>query len=230
MKGVALVTVLFDYPEDWMPKFYNNALKFFNKEDIHIIRHSKLIETNSYYDKLYFYKTVKLLDYIKEKIKGHYDFLYFLDATDTNFYGNPINIIDNFKLLNKSIIFCGERGLWPPTDYNHLYENKRNLSPARYLNSGSYFGYVDKILYYLNEIIVKDLCKDDQGSWSIQYLLNDDIEIDQECNFFFSTFNSKEHVKIEDNKVTLVGVNPITIHDNGPYTEDTIKLTEILNK
>ena len=230
MKGVALVTVLFDYPEDWMPKFYNNALKYFNKEDIHIIRHSNLIETNSYYDKLYFYKTVKLLDYIKEKIEGQYDFIYFLDATDTNFYGNPTNVIENFKLLNKSIIFCGERGLWPPTNYNHLYETKRNVSPARYLNSGSYFGYVDKILYYLNEIIVKDLCKDDQGSWSIQYLLNDDIEIDQECNFFFSTFNSKEHVQIEDNKVTLVGVNPITIHDNGPYTEDTIKLTEILNK
>jgi hypothetical protein len=230
MKGIALITVLFDYPEDWIPKFYDNALNYFNKEDIHIIRHSNLIDTESYYDKLYFYKTVKLLDYIKENIEGRYDFIFFLDATDTNFYGSPDNMINNFKLLNKSIIFCGERGLWPPTNYNYLYENKRVVSPARYLNSGSYFGYVDKISHYLNEIMEKNLCKDDQGSWSIQYLLNEDIEIDQECNFFFSTFNSKEHVQIVDNKVTLVGVNPITIHDNGPYTDDTIKLTDILNK
>ena len=34
-------------------------------------------------------------------------------------------------------------------------------------------------------------------------VLNNDIEIDQECDFFFSTFNSKEHVEIVDDKVIL---------------------------
>ena len=127
MENIALITVLFDYPEDWMPKFYKNALKSFNAEDIHIVRHTNLIQTESYYDKLYYYKTVKLLDYINDNIIGKYEYMMFLDATDTNFYGDPNNILDKFIPLNKSIVFCGERGLWPPTNYNHLYEEKRNI-------------------------------------------------------------------------------------------------------
>ena len=61
MKNVALITSLFDYPEHYEPSFYKNSLKYFSPEDIHIVRHSGLITNGSYYDKLYFYKTVKVL-------------------------------------------------------------------------------------------------------------------------------------------------------------------------
>ena len=232
MKEIALVTVLFDYPESYVPSFYKNASKFFDTEDIHIIRKSGLIVNGSYYDKLFYYKTVSLVEYLKNNILGKYEYVLFLDATDTNFLKSPEGIIEKFRKLNCSVILGAELGLWPPTNYTHLYDKKRKDSEKIYLNSGTYFGYTEKIIYHLDDIILKEYQTgiDDQGRWSIQYLLNEDLIIDQECEFFFSTYNSKKNVLIENGKVTLLNSNAFLIHDNGPYNDDTLKLTNALNE
>lgn len=232
MKNIALITALFDYPEYYEPSFYKNALKYFSSEDIHVVRNSGLITDGSYYDKLYFYKTVKVLEYIESNIVGKYDYILFLDATDTNFIKSPEGIIEKFQSLNCSLIMGAEKGLWPPTNYTHLYENKRTINDSKYLNSGTYFGYTDKIVNHLKDIIEKEYQTgiDDQGRWTIQYLLNDDIIIDQEREFFFSTLDTKDSVKIEGKEVSLLNLGAYIIHDNGPYTENTIKLTQILNE
>jgi hypothetical protein len=60
--------------------------------------------------------------------------------------------------------------------------------------------------------------------------LNDSIIIDQERDFFFSTLDTKDSVKIEGKDVSLIGLDACIIHDNGPHTENTIKLTHILNE
>jgi hypothetical protein len=232
MNKIALITALFDYPEYYQPSFYKNALKYFSPEDIHVIRNSGLITDGSYYDKLYYYKTVKVLEYIQTSIIGKYDYILFLDATDTNFIKSPDGIIEKFKSLDCNIVMGAEKGLWPPTNYTHLYENKRIINESKYLNSGTYFGYTDKIIYHLKDIIEKEYQTgiDDQGRWTIQYLLNNDIIIDQERDFFFSTLDTKDSVKIEGGEVSLLNLNAYIIHDNGPYTENTIKLTELLNE
>jgi hypothetical protein len=232
MKNIALITALFDYPEYYEPSFYKNALKYFSSEDIHVVRNSGLITDGSYYDKLFFYKTVKVLEYIESNIVGKYDYILFLDATDTNFIKSPEGIIEKFQSLNCSLIMGAEKGLWPPTNYTHLYENKRTINDSKYLNSGTYFGYTDKIVNHLKDIIEKEYQTgiDDQGRWTIQYLLNDDIIIDQEREFFFSTLDTKDSVKIEGKEVSLLNLSAYIIHDNGPYTENTIKLTQILNE
>lgn len=231
MNKIALITALFDYPDYYQPSFYKNALKYFSPEDIHVVRNSGLID-GSYYDKLYFYKTVKVLEYIETHIVGKYDYILFLDATDTNFIKSPEGIIEKFKSLNCNIVMGAEKGLWPPTNYTHLYDNKHVINDSKYLNSGTYFGYTDKIIYHLKDIIEKEYQTgiDDQGRWTIQYLLNDDIMIDQERDFFFSTLDTKDSIKIEGGKVSLLTSNAYIIHDNGPYTENTIKLTELLNE
>jgi hypothetical protein len=232
MSKIAIITALFDYPNYYQPSFYNNALKYFSPEDIHVVRNSGLITDGSYYDKLYYYKTVKVLEYIQTHIVGKYDYILFLDATDTNFIKSPEGIVDKFKSLNCNIVMGAEKGLWPPTNYTHLYENKRVINESKYLNSGTYFGYTDKIVYHLKDIIEKEYQTgiDDQGRWTIQYLLNDDIIIDQERDFFFSTLDTKDSVKIEGSEISLLNLDACIIHDNGPYTENTIKLTQILNE
>jgi hypothetical protein len=232
MNNVALITALFDYPDYYEPSFYKNALKYFSPENIHIVRNSGLITNGSYYDKLFFYKTVKVLEYIETNIVGKYEYILFLDATDTNFIKSPEGIIDKFKSLNCSVVMGAEKGLWPPTNYTHLYENKRVINDSKYLNSGTYFGYTDKIVYHLKDIIEKEYQTgiDDQGRWSIQYLLNDDIIVDQERDFFFSTLDTKDSVKIEGNEILLLNLGAYIIHDNGPYNDNTIKLTQILNE
>ena len=232
MKDIAIVTVLFDYPENYRPSFMTNALKFFDFSDIHIVRSSGLVQNGSYYDKLFYYKTVVLLEYLKDNIFGKYKYVLFLDATDTNFI-KPLNgIIEKFEKLNCSIVLGAELGLWPPTKYTHLYEKKRKISEKIYLNSGTYFGHVEKIIFHLTDIIEKEYQTgiDDQGRWSIQYLLNEDLIIDQECDFFFSTYNSKKNVKLENGKVELLNSSAYVIHDNGPFNDETQKLTQILNE
>ena len=232
MKKIALITALFDYPQHYEPSFYKNALKYFSPEDIHVVRNSGLINDGSYYDKLYFYKTVKVLEYIESNIIGNYEYILFLDATDTNFIKSPENLIEKFQKLNCDVVMGAEKGLWPPTNFTHLYENKRAINDSKYLNSGTYFGYTDKIVNHLKEIIEKEYQNgiDDQGKWTIQYLLNNSIIIDQERDFFFSTLDTKDSVKIEGKDVSLIGLDACIIHDNGPHTENTIKLTHILNE
>jgi hypothetical protein len=87
-------------------------------------------------------------------------------------------------------------------------------------------------VFHLKDIIEKEHQTgiDDQGRWSIQYLLHEDIVIDQERDFFFSTLDTKDSVQIDNNNVSLFGLNACIIHDNGPHTENTIKLTNILNE
>lgn len=232
MGKIALLTALFDYPENYTPTFYKNASKYFNTEDIHVVRNSGLITDGSYYDKLYFYKVVKVLEYIKEHIEGVYDYILFLDATDTNFISEPDNIINKFEGLSCSIVMGAEKGLWPPTNYTHLYDKKPSINEYKYLNSGTYFGYTDKIIHHMNEIIDKEYQSgiDDQGKWTIQYLLSEDIVIDQKQDFFFSTFNSKNNLKLEGKNIELLNSNAFIIHDNGGYNDDTIKLTNLLNE
>lgn len=120
-----------------------------------------------------------------------------------------------------------EYGLWPPTIYSKLYDNKIKFSDKFYLNSGTYIGYTDKIIFHLKNIIEKNYQEgiDDQGKWTIEYLLNDDIKIDQECKIFFSTFLSKKDIIINQNNIHLKNINACIIHDNGPDGENTYKLT-----
>jgi hypothetical protein len=230
MKEIALITVLFDYPNNYAPIFYKNALNFFDEKDIHVIRHNNLFKEGSYYDKLYFYKVIKLLDYIEDNIVNKYNYILFLDATDTNFYSSPKDIISKFKEKNCSLIMGAEKCLWPPNSYTHLYDKKNIKSEYKYLNSGTYFGYVDKIVLHLKKIIkeVYETGIDDQGKWSIEYLLHDDILIDHSCEFFMSSLNSKKNIEVVNNKIKINGYNPIIIHDNGPHNEGTIKITDKL--
>jgi hypothetical protein len=230
MEKIAVLTVLFDYPEYYLPTFYNNCLKYFKSENIHIVRKSNLVKDGSYYDKLFYYKVISLLDYIEKNIVGKYEYILFLDATDTNFISSPVNIIEVFKSLNCSVLLGAEYGLWPPTNYTHLYDNKIKITDKFYLNSGTYIGYTDKIVFHLKDIIEKKYQEgiDDQGRWTIQYLLNDDIKIDQECKIFFSTYLSKKDVECNNGVYFLKNKDACIIHDNGPHGDETLKLTELL--
>jgi hypothetical protein len=167
-------------------------------------------------------------DYVKKNILGKYEYILFLDATDTNFYRDPQDIISKFEEFKSNIVFCAEKGFWPPINEKNLYDNKEKLTDTFYLNSGLYLGYTDKIASHMDSIIANNRTPyDDQGHWTIEYLLNEDIKVDQERKLFFSTYEAKEFVHLNEGK-PHIGCNPYVIHDNGPHTENTIKLTQLL--
>jgi hypothetical protein len=228
IQNIALVTTLFDYPEYYLPSFYKNACNYFSDNDIHIIRYQDHKPDWSLYQKLYYYKIYQNLEYFQNKLLNKYEYILFADATDTNIY-KPIDntIFDVFHSFDSNIVFCGEKCLWPPVDHGNMYNSKPKLSDRFYLNSGLYMGYTAKIIEYMKEIIAHNRTfYDDQGHWTIQYLLSSDIIIDQNNLLFFSTLNSKEDVNL--NKKQITRYSPYFIHDNGPHNEDTIKMADIL--
>jgi hypothetical protein len=228
MKNLALVTVMFEYSEWAMPRIYDNAKKYFEEEDIHICRFSGVDRSESLYEKLYVYKTKYLKNYIRENLLDKYEFMLFVDAKDTNFYKSPHDIVETFLKFNSSIVFGGEVDLWPPHNYTHLYENKLPTGPFKFLNSGTYIGHTSKIYEHLENMDVKDYgIHDDQGVWTVEYLLHDDIQLDFTGELFFSTHRNKHLVSITDSVPTL-SISPYVVHDNGPYLEETIKITDML--
>lgn len=230
MKDVALVSLFFDYPDHSFPLIYNNSLKYFNEEDVYIARFTGLPEGSSYYEKLYRYKLFYFLPYVKEHILGKYKYMIFVDAKDTNFYRDPNSLIEEFLKFNKNIVFCGEKELWPLTNYTNLYKNKINSGEFKFLNSGGYVGYTTEIVKHLRNITEKDYPErvEDQSAWTIEYLLSDDIEVDSEGKIFFSTHLNKELVDENEGKFLLKGLNPFIIHDNGPYGDNTIKFAHLI--
>lgn len=229
IKDLALVTVMFDYPSDALPLIWNNALKYFEKEDIYIGRFSGLPYESSLYEKLYTYKIKHLLPYLKENILGKYKYTLFVDAKDTNFYKNPHALVNDFLDFEKSIVFCAEKELWPETKYTHLYSNKVRNGEFKFLNSGIYIGYTEKIVNHLEQILANDYEGkiEDQSTWTIHYLLNEDIEIDSEGLLFFSTHKNKSLVSIKEENISLK-LSPYIVHDNGPFAEETIKIAHLL--
>jgi hypothetical protein len=214
-----------------MPLIYNKAVQYLNNDDIHIARFSNEIPSNSsYYEKLYTYKIKKLSEYIKNNIFGKYEFMLFVDATDTNFYKNPSTLIDDFLKFNKSIVFNAEKELWPETEWTVRYAQKNITGPFPYLNSGVYIGYVEKIHWHLENIIKNDYTNrvEDQSAWTIEYLLHDDIEIDSHGKLFFSSHKNKSYVSFDEDAKLNVSTSPYVVHDNGPFLEETIKIAELI--
>ena len=73
MNDIALVTTYFDYPEHYLPVFYQNAKKYFDIKDIHVIRY---LESNTnldgLYAKLYHYKIVKNIESYKKYLEAKF--------------------------------------------------------------------------------------------------------------------------------------------------------------
>lgn len=230
MQNLALVTCLFDYPNNINPLFYNNALKYFNAKDIYIIRYNEQHKDWSLYQKLYYYKIVKNIEYYKLELQNKYEYLIFADATDTNIYRSiDSSIIDIFHTFNSDIVFCGEKCAWPPIDSQYSYNNKPKLSDKFYLNSGLYMGYTNKVIQHMKNIISNNRTPyDDQGHWTIEYLLNNNICVDQNNLLFFSSLNCRNNVHIKDNEFPVLDCNPYFVHDNGPHNNETIKIANLL--
>ena len=98
MGNIALTTVLFDYPDYYEPTFYQKGLNDFNKEDIHIVRYSNLINTESYYDKLYYYKVVKFFEYVRDNLLVNMNIFYSWMQLTRHLLNHLMGCWKNFKI------------------------------------------------------------------------------------------------------------------------------------
>lgn len=227
---VAIVTILFDYPDNFKPTFENKILYDVNQEDYFVVRYNSITDNilnESYYFKFTHFRIKKLVEFVKSKILGRYDYFILLDATDVGYVGNIHNIEKIMEEYGCDILFGAERNNWPNTEYSYLYETKNIESKYRYLNAGVFCAKPKEFVRHIDKILSRQLfglC--DQGNWQIEYLLDEGIEIDYKNKLVFNTYLAKEDFTITEGNVTFKIGTPIFVHDNGGYNEETVKLLE----
>lgn len=225
---VAVITVLFDYPDYYTPIFQDKLLDNFPQEDYYVVRYkseNEIIRNESYYFKFTHFRIKNLLDFITSNISQKYDYFLHLDATDVGYVGGIEKIPQLMMEYDCSILFGGERNLWPNTDYSHLYENKKTDSLYKYLNAGVFCAETNSFISHAKEILnrgLSGLC--DQGNWQIEYLLNSDIKIDYDNKLVLNSYLAKEDIIISDQDLTFKTNKPIFVHDNGGFNDHTIKI------
>jgi hypothetical protein len=230
MDKIAVVSILFDYPNNFKPTFEDKLLKDFDNNDYYVIRYNSendSIKNESYYFKFTHFRIKKFVDFVKTNLLNKYDYFILLDATDVGYVGNISEVPTILKEYDCNILFGAEMNLWPNTDYSHLHDNKTITTPFKFLNAGVFCA---KTQYFINhaenilESCLVGLC--DQGNWQIEYLLNTDIELDYNNKLVLNTYLSKNNISITENVVTFNTNTPIFVHDNGGYNDDTIKIME----
>jgi hypothetical protein len=227
---VAIITVLFDYPNHFIPTFENKLLTDFDKNDYYIVRYfseSDEVKNESYYFKFTHFRIKKLVSFIETTILNKYDFFILLDATDVGYVGNINSIPRIMEDYKCDILFGGERNNWPITEYSHLYSNKKVTTPYKFLNAGVFCAKPKEFINHINTIISRGffgLC--DQGNWQIEYLLTDGIEIDYNNKLVLNTYLAKDDIVIDNNIVSFKTTKPLFVHDNGGFNDDTVKLLD----
>ena len=232
MKPLAIISVLYDYPSYYTPLFEKKLLSDFNSEDYHVIRYNSIehnITNESYYYKFTYYRIHQLVKFIKEHILNKYEYFILLDATDVGYVGNISSVANIMQEYNCNILFGAERNLWPTTEYSHLYSLKIAPTPYQFLNAGALCASPTAYISCINNIISRNLnglC--DQGNWQIEYLLQTDnnIQLDYNSKLVLNTFNAKEDITERENNIIFKNNNPVFVHDNGGYNDETKKLVE----
>jgi hypothetical protein len=230
MNKIAVISILFDYPNHFVPTFEKKISEDLDTQDYYVIRYTsenEIIKNESYYFKFTHFRIKNFVEFISEKILGKYDYFIMLDATDVGYLSGLEKIPKLMNEYNCNILFGSERNLWPNTDYSHLYGNKKIETPYKFLNAGVFCAKPYDFVHHVNNILkrgLSGLC--DQGNWQIEYLLSSDIELDYDNKLVLNTYLAKEDVTIENNLVTFKKNTPIFVHDNGGYNDDTVKLME----
>jgi hypothetical protein len=230
MGKVAVTSILFDYPNNFTPTFENKLLNDINNEDYYVIRYNSendIIKNESYYFKFTHFRIKKFVEFVKTNLLNKYEYFILLDATDVGYVGNIDNIPKILDEYNCNILFGAEMNLWPNTDYSYLHSNKNIKTPYKFLNAGVFCAKPEYFISHVENIMNRGLfglC--DQGNWQIEYLLNDDIEIDYNNKLVLNTYLAKNDINVNNNIITFNTNTPIFVHDNGGYNEDTIKIVD----
>ena len=230
MSRIAVVSILFDYPNHFVPTFENKLLSDLNKEDYYVVRYfseNDEIKNESYYFKFTHFRIKNFVNFVKENLLGKYDFFILLDATDVGYVGNISNIPNLMNEYGCNILFGSERNLWPNTDYSHLHVNKTIETPYKFLNAGVFCAKPSEFISHVDNILKRGLvglC--DQGNWQIEYLMSSDIQLDYNNKLVLNSYLAKDDINIESGVLTFKTNTPIFVHDNGGFNDDTIKIME----
>lgn len=146
------------------------------------------------------------------------DIVLFVDGYDVIINDDLNTIVERFKGFNCRVLFAAEKTCWPDKSIAHLFDSHTDY---KYLNSGTYIGYVTDILALTSDCIGNS--EDDQLFLQKKYIEysrdnKNIIKLDNENYIFQCLANATNDVIIKPNK-QLVNTNtrccPCILHGNG---------------
>lgn len=146
----------------------------------------------------------------------------FVDAWDVLIVEDKVKILSKFLKRKANILISAEINCWPYPDLADEYPN--SPTPFKYINTGSYIGYVKDLKEWINDIN-PIAYKGDQGQTTLNYLYNlkngkEVLALDYYCELFLPLYLVKpEEVFIDIKKKKVhcftTGSTPSVIHANG---------------
>jgi len=162
------------------------------------------------------------LDAVKLFLSGKppNDIICFVDAYDVICFADPPEILEIFLAQNTDILFSAETSCYP-WPIQHMYPP--SVTPYRFLNSGSYIGYVWALQKMLSLDMSQSPC--DQGYMTYYYInhVHDSkrtfrIDLDINCVLFQTAYSIPwSHFRIDNGRLhnTITTTTPCFIHYNG---------------
>ncbi len=149
----------------------------------------------------------------------------FCDAFDVVILGTPQEFMNKMYPEHFYLLASVERGLWPPVLEPRRNEYSKLKHRFNYLNSGLY--YVNNVQMYIESMKDVRFEDDDQLAISEKYLAGHGISTDWELRLFNShSFIDDGEYTYENNRVQILGQEPIFIHSNGKTVDE--KLNQML--
>lgn len=174
-------------------------------------------------------KLIQVQKYL-EKLPDN-DVVLFVDAYDVVVLKSPEVIYSTFLAMNAPFVISADRICWP---YHHLAsEYPPSPTSFRYINAGSYIGYVGYIKELFKELAPLIPEEDDQGLMTKHFLRHPEkYTLDYHGKLFLPTAGlSSEDLEIDKQNKTVrsveTGTTPCILHGNGfspwyQYTYDSL--------
>ncbi len=165
-------------------------------------------------------KLVRVAEYL-ETLEDD-DIVMFIDAFDTLVVADKDVILEKFLRLNSPFIMSAEKiCIMPKCRKDKFCDNPKMKSPFKFINSGSYIGYVRNLKAWLDDIQPLNPGTSDQRQITIHYFNKKKFfTIDHKCDLFLSLFAVKDNEVVIDPVAQVVRClttesEPSVLHANG---------------
>lgn len=150
------------------------------------------------------------------------DIVMFVDGFDVLILEDKATILEKFLAMQTGFLMSAEKNCWPYPDLAKHYPP--SPTPFRFINTGSYIGYVKNIKNWLDRMQPIYDNGSDQGFITVEYLgspaANRPFVLDYYCHLFLPLFLVEENeIVIDEQNQTFfcltTGSKPSVIHASG---------------
>lgn len=161
--------------------------------------------------------------YMNEYLKKFRDdeIVMFVDAFDVIIIADKKTILKKFLKKDARFVMAAEKNCVPFGELKNEYP--RSPTPFKYVNTGTYIGYVKDLKAWLDAMQPIKANECDQGQATLQFIKNPNNRffiLDYNCDLFFPLYwveTSEVDIDLKNKKVTCLptGSHPCVLHANG---------------